>query len=154
MHSPLIVGMTKTLLFSLGMCIVQIKSVWVNFACTKRLLNLSAEAIINARIARICVPGAESSFWRSNKFLFLVAWSSGLHFWRESKIISRCHWRCVLSQWVLSQQREMQIYWWLCNDSEMHLWLWQSWSLVVCSQGSFHVTRARKDDKNRQNTLF
>ena len=28
------------------------------------------------------------------------------------------------------------------------------WSLVVCSQSSFHVTRARKDDKNRQNTLF
>ena len=28
------------------------------------------------------------------------------------------------------------------------------WSLVVCSQSSFYVTRARKDDKNRQNTLF
>ena len=28
------------------------------------------------------------------------------------------------------------------------------WSLVVCSQSSFHVTRARKDDKNRQNALF
>ena len=29
-----------------------------------------------------------------------------------------------------------------------------NWSLVVCSQSSFHVTRAGKDDKNRQNTLF
>ena len=28
------------------------------------------------------------------------------------------------------------------------------WNLVVCSQSSFYVTRARKDDKNRQNTLF
>ena len=28
------------------------------------------------------------------------------------------------------------------------------WSLVVCSQGSFYVTRAREDDKNRQNTFF
>ena len=28
------------------------------------------------------------------------------------------------------------------------------WSLVVCSQSFFHVTRARKNDKNRQNTLF
>ena len=28
--------MTKTLLFSLGTCIVQIQSVWVNFACTKK----------------------------------------------------------------------------------------------------------------------
>ena len=36
-------------------CIVQIQSVWVNFACTKRLFNLSAEAIINVRNARLCV---------------------------------------------------------------------------------------------------
>ena len=28
------------------------------------------------------------------------------------------------------------------------------WSLVVCSQSSFHVTRALKVDKNRQNTFF
>ena len=151
-HSLLIVGMTIVLLFSLGMCIVQIQSVWVNFACTKRLFNLLAEAIINSRKARLCVKCA-IFFWRSNKFLFLIAWSWGLHFWRESKINSRCHWRCVLPRWVLSQQREMQIYWWLCNNSEIHLWLWQLWSLVVCSKSSVHVTRARKDDKNRQNTL-
>ena len=44
--------------------------------------------------------------------------------------------------------------WWLCNNSGIHLWFWKEWSLVVCSQSSFHVTRARKDDKNRQNTLF
>ena len=50
--------------------------------------------------------------------------------------------------------REMRIYRCLCNNSEIHLWLWKVWSLVVCSQSSFHVTRARKDDKNRQNTLF
>ena len=29
-------GMTIALLFSLGTCIVQIQSVWVNFPCTKR----------------------------------------------------------------------------------------------------------------------
>ena len=28
------------------------------------------------------------------------------------------------------------------------------WSLVVCSQSSFYVTRALEDDTNRQNTLF
>ena len=50
----LIVGMTKALLFSLGTGIVQIQSVWVNFAFTKRLFNLSAEAIINARNAHLC----------------------------------------------------------------------------------------------------
>ena len=53
-HSPLIVGMTIALLFSMGMCIVQIQSVWVNFACTKRLFNLLAEAIINVRIVGLC----------------------------------------------------------------------------------------------------
>ena len=36
MLSTLIVGMKITLLFSLGTCIVQIQSVWVNFACTKK----------------------------------------------------------------------------------------------------------------------
>ena len=41
-----------------------------------------------------------------------------------------------------------------CNNSEIHLWLWNVWSLVVCSQSSFQATGARKDDKNRQNTVF
>ena len=103
---------------------------------------------------RVCLSSAQYSFWRSKKFLFLVTCSWGLHFWRESKINSRCHWRCVLSRWVLSQQREMQIYRWLCNNFEIHLWLWQLWGLVVCSESSFHVTRTSKGDKNRQNTLF
>ena len=40
------------------------------------------------------------------------------------------------------------------NNSEICFWLWKVWSLVVCSQISFYVTRARKDDTNRQNTLF
>ena len=50
--------MTIALLFSLGTCIVQIQSVWVNFACPKRLFNLLAEAIIIARNARLCVKCA------------------------------------------------------------------------------------------------
>ena len=49
------VGMTIALSFSVETCIVRIQSVWVNFACTKRLFNLSAEAIINVRNARRCV---------------------------------------------------------------------------------------------------
>ena len=53
-HSPLIMGMTTGLLFSLETCIVQIQSVWVKFACTKRLFNLLAEAIIKVRNARLC----------------------------------------------------------------------------------------------------
>ena len=48
-------GLTIALLISLRTCIVQIQDVRVNFACTKRLFNLSAEAIINARNARLYV---------------------------------------------------------------------------------------------------
>ena len=59
-----------------------------------------------------------------------------------------------MSWQILSQQRAMRIYWWFCNKSEIHLWLWKVWSLVVCSQSSFYVTKARKDDKNRQKKLF
>ena len=47
--------MTIALLFSLETCIVQTQNVWVNFACTKRLFNLLAEAIINARNMDLCV---------------------------------------------------------------------------------------------------
>ena len=119
----------------------------------KRLFNLSAKAIINVRKARLSA-WCEIFFWRSNKFLFLVVWSRGLHFWSESQINSRWYWRYLLSWQVLFQQREMRISWRLCNNSEIHLWLWKVWILVVCSQSSYYVTRAREDDKNRQNTLF
>ena len=152
-HSPLIVGMTIALLFSLGTCIVQIQSVQVEFASIKRLFNLPTEAIINARNARLCVRCAIFAL-KIKENLFLVAWSRGLRFWRETKISSRCYWRCLLSWQVLFQQKEMRISWWLCNNSEIHSCLWKMWSLVVCSQSSFFVTRARKNDKNRQNTFF
>ena len=46
--------MTIALLFSLGTCIVQMQSVWVNFACTKSLFNLLAEAIIKVRNVGLC----------------------------------------------------------------------------------------------------
>ena len=46
--------MTIALLFLLGTCHVQIQSVQVDYACTKRLMNLSAEAIINARNVGLC----------------------------------------------------------------------------------------------------
>ena len=65
-----------------------------------------------------------------------------------------CYWRCVLPWQVLFQRREMLISWWLRNNSQIHLWLWNVRSVVVCSQSSFYVTIARKYDKNRQNTLF
>ena len=46
--------MTIALLFSLGTCIVQVQTVQVDFTCTKGLFNLSTEAIINVRNARLC----------------------------------------------------------------------------------------------------
>ena len=119
----------------------------------KGLFILLAEAIINVRTVGLCARCA-TFFWRSNKLLFLVAGSKGLHFWREPKINSRCYWRYLMSWRVLFQQRELRISWWLCNNSEIYLCLWKMWSLIVCPQCSFFVTRARKDDKNRQNTFF
>ena len=46
--------MRIALLISLGTCIVQIQSVRVKFACTKRSLKLRVKAIINVRNARLC----------------------------------------------------------------------------------------------------
>ena len=48
----------------------------------------------------------------------------------------------------------MRISWRLCYNSEINLWLWKVWSLVVCSQSPFYVTRARKDDKNQKTRFF
>ena len=64
---------------------------------------------------------------------FFVVWSGYVHFRRESTDNSRCYWRRLLSWQLLFQQRKMRISWWLCNISEIHLWLWKVWSLVVCS---------------------
>ena len=125
----------------------------VNFACTKRLFNLLAETIINVRNVGFCARCA-IFLLKVKQIVFFVAWSRGLNIWREPRIRSKFYWRCLSSWQVLSQQREKRIFWWLCNNSEIHLRLWNLWSLVVCSQSSFYVTRAREDDKNRQNTIF
>ena len=140
-------------LFSVETCNVQKQSVWVKFACTKRLFNLSAEAIINVRNARL-IARCAIFVLNSKQIPFFVVWSGALHFRREFKVNSRCYWRCLLSWQVLFQQREMRISWWLCNNSEIPLCLRKVWSLVVCSQSSFYLTRPRKDDRNRQDKLF
>ena len=73
-HSTLIVGMTIALFFLLGTCIVQIQSVWVNFACTKRPFNLVAKAIINVRNVGLCARCAKFVL-KIKQNPFLVAWS-------------------------------------------------------------------------------
>ena len=153
MHSPLIVGMTIAVLFSLGTRFVQIQSVWVNFVCTKRPFNLLTEAIINVCNVSLCARCA-IFLLKTKQNLFVVAWSRGLRFWREPNVSSRCYGRCLLSWQILLQQREMRISRRLCNKSKIHLRLWKVWSLVVCSQSSFYVARAREDDKSRHNTFF
>ena len=121
----------------------------------KRLFNLSAEAIILSpcpQSASVCQ--VRNLFLKIKQILFSCRLVKGFYFSRDSKINSRCYWRCVLSWQVLFKQIEMGIIWRLCNNSEIHIWLWKEWSLVVCSQNSFYVTRERKDDKNRQNAFF
>ena len=151
MHSLPIVGVTIALLFSLETCIVQIQSVRVDFVCTERLFNLDAEVIINDPNGRLCARRA-IFFLKNKQFHFSCHLVKGCRFLKRDQSQFKmllCYWRCVLSWRVLSQQREMRIYWWLCNNSEIHLWLWKVWSLVFCSQSSFHATRAREEDKNR-----
>ena len=151
MHSPLIVGMTKALLFSLQTCIVQIQSVWVDFACTKRLFNLLAEAIINVRNVGLCARCA-MFLLKIKQVPFSCRLVKVFLFLREPKISSRCYWRFLLSWQVLFQQREWRISWWLRKNSEIHLCLWKVWSLVVCSQSYFllqeHVKTTKTDKKH------
>ena len=145
--------MTKALFFSLGTCIVRRQSVRVNLACTRNF-SISQQKWLSLSALPVCAPGAQYSFWRSNKFLFLVVRPRGLHIWGESKINSRSYFRFLLSWQVVFQQREMQISWRLCNNADINLPLCKVWSPVVFSQSSFHVTRADTDEKNRQNTFF
>ena len=75
-------GITIALLFSLETCIVQIQTVWVTFACTKRLFNPSAEAIMNVRNARLCQV-REIFFEEQINSLFLPL-GQGVYIFEES----------------------------------------------------------------------
>ena len=58
-------GYDNSTIMPLQTCIVQIQRVWVNFACTQRLFNLLAEAIINVRNVDLCARCA--IFFLKNK---------------------------------------------------------------------------------------
>ena len=60
------------LLFSLDICIVRIQNVRVDFARSERLFNLSAEAIINVRKARLCVRCAIYFEDQTNSFFLSI----------------------------------------------------------------------------------
>ena len=118
--------------------------------CLHKNVSTSRQKRLSMSAMRVCVPGAQNSFWRSNKLLFLVVCSRGLPFWRESKINPRCYWRCLLSRQLLFQQREMR----LSNISRYLFGCGKCGTWLFFSQSSLCVTRALKDNKNRQKTLF
>ena len=118
----------------------------------KRFFSISRQKRLWLSAMRVCVPGAQFSFPRSIKFLFLVVWLSDLHFWWESTINSRFYWRCLLSWQVLFQQRKRWISWRLCNKSEIHLRLWKMWSLLVSSKNFllwYQSTQIRQSQTKR-----
>ena len=73
--------------------------------CLPKDFSISRQKRLSMSAMRVCVSGAQHSFWRSKKILLLVAWARGLHFWKEIKINSRCYWRCVLSCQELNKQK-------------------------------------------------
>ena len=75
--------MTIALLFSIGTCIVQIQSVWVNVACTKRLFNLLAEVIINIRNVGLCARCA-IFLLKIKTNSFLLSLGQGVYIFEES----------------------------------------------------------------------
>ena len=84
--STLIVGKTIALLVSLGTCIVRAQSVRVNFALayTKRLFNISAEAIIDASITHLSARYA-LILLKVKKIPFSDVWLRELHLEESSK---------------------------------------------------------------------
>ena len=75
-------GNAKELIFSLGTCVVQIQSVQLNFAGTKRVFNLSAEAIINARNARLCQVC--NNPFEDQKNSFFLSFGQGVYVFQET----------------------------------------------------------------------
>ena len=144
-HSPPIVGMTIALLFSLGTCIVQMQSVRVNFAFTKKLFNLSAEAIINVRDAGLCARCANFHL-KIKKNRSFLSFGHGVNFFEKSPKWNQHAIADVFYSVKYCFNRG--------NWESLHLYLWKLWSQVVCSQSTFFVTRARKGDRNRHNKLL
>ena len=141
------------LLFSLETCIFPTQVVKVNFVCTKKILNLWAEANIIASIARHCVRCA-IFLLRIKGIPFPCRLIMGFRFLKRTqnqfKMLLEM---CVFPVSIVSTERKTNLLVVLYN-CKIHLWLWKVWSLVVSSQSSFYVTITRKDDRIRQNKFF
>ena len=150
---PLIVGMTIALLLSLGTCILQKQSIWVNNACTGRLFNLLAEAIINISSVGLCVRCA-IFLLKIKQILFSCRLVKGYTFLKRLQNQLKMFLEmCIVLASIVPTERNASLLT-VMQQLPDPLRLWKIWSLVDCSQNSFFVARARKDDKNRQNTLF
>ena len=145
--------MTMRLFLLLGITTVRTKCVCVWFAWTKRLFNLPAEATINVFKARSQIRCAK--FSSNNKQTRCSSTVTEVYILLKG---AQDHFRMLLeTSFVLISivsTEKCWITWRLCNKFEFHLRFWKVWSLVVCSQTSFCVTRAHRGDKNRQNTLL
>ena len=120
-----------------------IKSVRLNLSSTKRLFILSGYQC--QQLASVCQ--VRNIFLEDQTNSFSLTFGQGVcSFDETSKSIQG-----VLRDFFFPGK---PISWQLCNNSETHWHFWKVWSLVACSQSSFYATRTRKDDKNRQNTLF
>ena len=143
--------MTIALIFSLGTCIVLIQSVWVKFACTKRLLNPLAESNIDVHNVGLCAR-CEIFFLKIKQIPFSCRLINRFTFLKKTLNQIKMFLEMSLSWQVMLQQRGMRISLWLCNNSQIHLCLSKMWSLVLCSQSSFYVTKhveTTKTDKTR-----
>ena len=146
--------MTIALLFSLETCIVQIQTVWVNVACTKRLFNLSAEAIINVRNARLCVKRA--IFPLKNKQIpFFLSLGQGVYVFEESpksiqEVIGDVY--CP-GKYCFNREKCESIGGYVTTPRSIY-GCGKCGAWLFLHEVPFPFTGARKDDKNRQNTLF
>ena len=138
--------MTKALLFSLETCTVKLCLHTKTFQSLRRCHYQCPHCASACQGRNILFEDQTNSFF--------LSFGQGVYIFEESPKSIQDLIGDVYCPGKYRFNREMRISWWLCNNSEIHLWLWKVLSLVVCSQSSFYVTRARKDDTNRQNTLF
>ena len=86
----------QSLFIFLRTCIVRLQCFLKNFASKKNLTNLFKEATINAFNACQRHRCANNASTEKKSFSWGLAMGY-LFFRREAKIISKCYWRCVLS---------------------------------------------------------
>ena len=111
-------GTTIAQLFSLGTFIVQIQSVQVDFACTKRLFNHLAEAIINVRNVGLCARCA-IFLLKIKEIPFSFRLLEGSTFLKKAQNQFKMLLEMSIVLASIVPTKRMRISWWLCNNSEI-----------------------------------